>query len=183
MKETKPTILIGTSTMHNAFNQDVVEALSAGVERPILLPLSNPTERIEVMPADAIVWSKGNALIATGIPVDPVSYEGVEYVIGQGNNALLYPGLGLGTIVSGASQVTDGMLLAAAEAVASQVDPSGRGASLLPAVDNLRASSATVAVAVAKQALAEGVATKPVENLVQAVEDARWQPVYPSGDA
>ncbi|GAB2644161.1 NAD-dependent malic enzyme [Prescottella soli] len=183
VKKAKPTILIGTSTAHNAFTRDVVEALCAGVERPILLPLSNPTERIEIMPVDAIAWSKGNALVATGIPVDPVPFEGVDYVIGEANNALLYPGLGLGTIVSGATQVTDGMLLAAAEAVAGQVDPSARGASLLPPVDNLRASSATVAVAVAKQAIAEGVATKPVANLVQAVEDAMWQPVYRDGDA
>ncbi|WP_413251329.1 NAD-dependent malic enzyme [Tomitella gaofuii] len=178
IEEVRPTILIGTSTAHNAFTKEVVEALCAGVERPILLPLSNPTERIEVMPADAVPWSKGKALIATGIPVDPVTYAGTVYHIGQANNALLYPGLGLGIVVSGASRVTDGMLLAAAEAVAVQVDPSGPGASLLPPVDDLRASSATVAIAVAKQAMADGVATKKYDNLVQAVQDAMWQPVY-----
>ncbi|WOC12279.1 Putative malate oxidoreductase [NAD] [Gordonia sp. MP11Mi] len=178
VNEVKPTILIGTSTMHNGFPKAVVEALAAGVERPILLPLSNPTERIEVMPADAVPWSEGRALVATGIPVDPVSYNGVDYNIGQANNALLYPGLGLGTIVSGASHVTDGMLLAAAKAVADQVDPTALGASLLPAVDNLRASSAIVALAVAKQAIEEGVSTKSYDSLVQAVEDAMWQPVY-----
>ena len=178
IKQVKPTILIGTSTDHGAFTRDVIEALCAGVERPILLPLSNPTEKIEVMPTDAIPWSKGRALMAVGIPVPPVSYNGTAYIIGQGNNALLYPGLGLGVITSGAKHVTDAMLLAAAEAVASQVNPQDLGASLLPPVDNLRASSATVAVAVAKQAVADGVATKQSGNWVQTVQDAMWQAVY-----
>ncbi|AWB92055.1 NAD-dependent malic enzyme [Aeromicrobium chenweiae] len=179
VKHVKPTILIGTSTAHGAFTRDVVEALIDGVDRPILLPLSNPTSRIEVMPSDAIPWSRGRALVATGIPVGPVDYDGVSYRIGQGNNALLYPGLGLGTLVSGATHVTDGMLLAAAEAVAGQVDVSERGASLLPDVANLRASSATVAVAVAEAAARDGVATQTHDDLVQAVLDAMWQPVYP----
>lgn len=178
VKQVKPTILIGTSTDHGAFDEAVIKALCAGVERPILLPLSNPTEKIEVMPQDAIKWSNGQVLMATGIPVQPVEFDGISYQIGQGNNALLYPGLGLGVIVSGASKVTDGMLLAAAEAVASQVSPNERGASLLPPVDNLRASSATVAVAVAKQAVAEGVATKQSDNWVQTVLEAMWLPEY-----
>ena len=178
VKQVKPTILIGTSTDHGAFTEAVIKALCAGVERPILLPLSNPTERIEVMPADAIAWSDGKALLSVGIPVPPVPYKGVNYVIGQANNAMLYPGLGLGVIVSGAKHVTDGMLLAAAEAVASQVNPQDVGASLLPPVDNLRASSATVAVAVAKQAVKDGVATKQTDNWVQAVQDAMWQAEY-----
>lgn len=178
VKQVKPTILIGTSTDHGAFTEDVVKALCAGVERPILLPLSNPTEKIEVMPSEAIKWSDGKALISVGIPVPHVPYKGVNYEIGQANNAMLYPGLGLGVIVSGAKHVTDGMLLAAAEAVASQVNPQDEGASLLPSVNNLRASSATVAVAVAKQAVKDGVATKQPENWVQAVQDAMWQAVY-----
>lgn len=177
VKQVKPTILIGTSTDHGAFTEEVIKALCEGVERPILLPLSNPTERIEVMPQDAIPWSQGKALIATGIPVEPVEYNGTAFHIGQGNNALLYPGLGLGVIVSGASQVTDGMLRRM-EAVASQVNPQDLGASLLPPVDNLRASSATVAVAVAKQAVKDGVATKHSDNWVQSVQDAMWQAVY-----
>lgn len=180
VKQVKPSILIGTSTDHGAFTKEVIEALCAGVERPILLPLSNPTERIEVLPSDAIPWSGGKALVATGIPVESVSYQGTKFHIGQGNNALLYPGLGLGVIVSGARHVTDGMLLAAAQAVAGQVNPQELGASLLPPVDNLRASSATVAVAVAKQAVAEGVATRQHDNWVQAVQDAMWQPAYPA---
>jgi malate dehydrogenase (oxaloacetate-decarboxylating) len=178
VQQVKPTILIGTSTAHGAFTEEVVRALTAGVERPILLPLSNPTSRIEVAPEDAIRWSDGKALVAVGIPVEPFEHDGTRFTIGQGNNALLYPGLGLGTIVSGAERVTDGMLLAAAEAVAGQVDPTALGASLLPPVENLRASSATVAVAVARAAVADGVATRHHDDLVQAVEDAMWTPSY-----
>ena len=157
VRHVHPTILLGTSTAHGAFTREVIEA----------------------MPADVIAWSKGKALVATGIPVAPVEYEGVTYQIGQANNALLYPGLGLGTIVSGASKVTAGMLLAAAEAVAGQVDVSAPGAALVPPVQNLRASSATTAVAVVQAAISDGVATKKSDNLVQAVQDAMWQPIYP----
>jgi malate dehydrogenase (oxaloacetate-decarboxylating) len=176
--QVKPTILIGTSTAHGAFTQQVVEVMSSGVERPVIFPISNPTSQIEAMPADIISWSKGQALVATGLPIAPVDYAGVRYWFGQANNALLYPGLGLGTIVADASQVTHGMLLAAAEAVAGQVDVTAPGASLLPAVENLRASSATTAVAVAAAAMAGGVATSKPDNPVQAVQDAMWQPTY-----
>ena len=177
--QVKPTVLIGASTAHGAFTQEVVEAMSSGTERPVIFPISNPTSQIEAIPADIITWSTGTALVATGLPIPPADYAGVRYEFGQANNALLYPGLGLGTIVSGASQVTDGMLLAAAEAVAGQADVSAPGASLLPAVQNLRASSATTAVAVARAAADDGVATTKPDNLVQAVQDAIWQPVYP----
>src|SRR5580692_11595355 len=179
VRHVSPTILLGTSTAHGAFTQEVIETMSAGVERPIVFPISNPTSRIEAMPADVIAWSKGKALVATGIPVAPVEYDGMTYQIGQANNALLYPGLGLGTIVSSATKVTAGMLLAAAEAVAGQVDVSAPGAPLVPPVSNLRASSATTAVAVAQAAIDEGVATSKPGNLVQAVHDAMWQPAYP----
>jgi malate dehydrogenase (oxaloacetate-decarboxylating) len=179
VRHVSPTILLGTSTAHGAFTQEVIETMSAGVERPIVFPISNPTSRIEAMPADVIAWSKGKALVATGIPVAPVEYDGMTYQIGQANNALLYPGLGLGTIVSSATKVTAGMLLAAAEAVAGQVDVSAPGAPLVPPVSNLRASSATTAVAVAQAAIDDGVATSKPGNLVQAVQDAMWQPVYP----
>ena len=178
--QVKPTVLIGASTAHGAFTQQIVETMSAGVERPVIFPVSNPTSQIEAMPADIIAWSRGKALVATGLPIPPVDYAGARYWIGQANNALLYPGLGLGTIVSGASKVSDGMLLAAAEAVAGQADVSAPGASLLPAVENLRASSATTAVAVARAAADDGVATRKPDDLVQAVQDAIWQPVYPS---
>jgi malate dehydrogenase (oxaloacetate-decarboxylating) len=133
------------------------------------------------MPADIIPWSRGKALVATGIPLPPVEYEGVTYNIGQANNALLYPGLGLGTIVARASRVTAGMLLAAAEAVARQVDVSASGASLLPAVGNLQGSSASTAVAVVEAAMRDRVATARIDNPVQAVHDAMWQPVYREG--
>jgi malate dehydrogenase (oxaloacetate-decarboxylating) len=178
----RPTILLGTSTVPGAFTQEVIEAMSAAVERPIVFPISNPTSRIEAMPADVIAWSKGKALVAVGIPVPPVEYGGVTYQIGQANNALVYPGLGLGTIVSGASKVTNGMLLAAAEAVAGQVDVSSPGAPLVPAVENLRASSAITALAVARAAVADGVATVKAGNWVQAVQDAMWQPAYSDGN-
>jgi malate dehydrogenase (oxaloacetate-decarboxylating) len=181
IEKVKPTILIGTSTAHGAFTKQVVEAMSAGADRPVIFPLSNPTSKIEAMPADIITWSAGRALIATGIPIEPFDYDGVTYNFGQANNALVYPGMGLGTIVCGASKVTDAMLHAAAEAVAGQVDVSEPGAALLPAVENLRASSATSAIAVAKAAAADGVASKKIDNAVQAVQDAMWQPVYPDG--
>jgi malate dehydrogenase (oxaloacetate-decarboxylating) len=179
VQHVKPTILVGTSTAHGAFTRQVIEALCAGVDRPIVFPISNPTSKIEAMPADVIAWSQGQALVAVGIPVPPVDYDGLTYRIGQANNALLYPGLGLGTIVAGASKVTAGMLLAAAEAVAGQVDVSASGAALVPPVENLRASSATTAVAVAQAAADDGVATRSHENLVQAVQDAMWEPAYP----
>jgi malate dehydrogenase (oxaloacetate-decarboxylating) len=183
IENVKPTILIGCSTTPRAFTQPVVDAMGRGVERPVIFPISNPTELIEAMPADIITWSKGRALVATGLPMDPFEYGGVTHVFGQANNALLYPGLGLGTIVAGASRVTDGMLHAASEAVAGQVDVSMPGAGLLPAVANLRASSATAAIAVIKAATADGVATKKVENPVQAVQDAMWQPAYGNGSS
>ncbi|TMU99794.1 NAD-dependent malic enzyme [Streptomyces sp. DASNCL29] len=178
-----PTILLGTSTVHGAFTREVVEAMAAGTERPIVFPLSNPTSRIEAMPDDIVAWSKGKALIATGIPVPPVEHDGVTYRIAQANNALLYPRLGLGTIVSGASTVTAEMLLAAAQAVAGQVDLGQPGASLLPPVENLRESSAATATAVVKAAIGEGVATSKPADPAQAVHQAMWEPVYGDGAA
>lgn len=178
IQHVKPTILLGTSTEHGAFTKPIVEAMCAGVDRPIILPISNPTSKIEAMPSDVLPWSKGKALIATGIPLDPVAYEGVYYQIGQANNALLYPGLGLGTVVSRAHHVTPNMLVAAADAVAGQVDPTEPGAPLVPPVSTLRASSAIVAAAVVQAAIDDGVATTTPDNIVQAVQDAMWQPVY-----
>jgi malate dehydrogenase (oxaloacetate-decarboxylating) len=181
VEQVKPTILVGCSTSHGAFTQQLVEAMCAGVERPVIFPISNPTSNIEAVPADIIPWSKGRALVATGLPWEPVDYAGVSYQFAQANNALVYPGLGLGTVVAGASHVTDGMLLAAAEAVAGQADVSQPGASLLPEVENLRGSSATAAIAVVAAAIADGVATSKPDDAVEAVHEAMWQPVY-SGD-
>jgi malate dehydrogenase (oxaloacetate-decarboxylating) len=143
----------------------------------MIFPLSNPTERIEAVPADLIKWTDGRGLVGTGTPWAPVPFKGTDYMIGQANNALIYPGIGLGTIVSRASHVTDGMLLAASRAIASLVDVTGPGAGLLPEVDNLRAVSATVAVAVADQAAADG-ASQALADPVQAVQDAIWHAAY-----
>jgi malate dehydrogenase (oxaloacetate-decarboxylating) len=172
-----PTIIVGTSTVGGAFTEEIVHEMARHVQRPLIFPLSNPTERIEAIPADLIKWTDGRALIGTGTPWAPVAYKGVDYQIGQANNALVYPGIGLGTIVSRAAHVTDGMLLAGAEAIAGLVETGTPGAGLLPDVANLRAASATVAVAVANQAANDGVAD-PLDDPVQAVQDAMWQAVY-----
>jgi malate dehydrogenase (oxaloacetate-decarboxylating) len=150
------------------------------VERPMIFPLSNPTERIEAVPADVIRWTDGRGLVGTGTPWSPVAYKGIEYHVGQANNALIYPGIGLGTIVARASHVTDSMLLAASQAIAALVDVSRPGAGLLPEVENLRAVSASVAVAVARQAIEDGVAEADLPDPVQAVQDAMWHAAYPS---
>ncbi|MGW0197953.1 NAD-dependent malic enzyme [Nonomuraea sp. NPDC003201] len=178
VRRVKPTMLLGTSTVHGAFTEEIVRSMAAQVERPIIFPISNPTERIEAMPADLIRWTGGRALIATGIPVEPITHKTVTYVIAQANNALLYPGLGLGVVVSRARRVSSGMLQAAAEAVAGMVDVSAKGASLLPQVDNLREVSATVAVAVANRAAEEHLARTTLRDTVQQVHDAMWQPAY-----
>ncbi|WP_062430066.1 NAD-dependent malic enzyme [Herbidospora daliensis] len=174
----KPTMLLGTSTAHGAFTEKIVRTMAADVERPVVFPISNPTERIEAMPADLLRWTDGRALVATGVPIDPITLNGVTYVVGQANNALLYPGLGLGVIVSRARRVSKGMLQAAAEAVAGLVDPTLPGASLLPQVDNLREISATVAVAVARQAEQEQLARTTLRDPVQQVQDTMWHPRY-----
>ena len=179
VRHAQPTILIGTSTDHGAFTEPVIQEMAKHCDRPIVLPLSNPTSRIEAMPADVVKWSDGRALVAAGIPVDDFEYNDVTYEFGQGNNALLYPGLGLGVIVSRADRVTDGMLLAAASAVAKQVDASQLGAPILPPVENLRASSARVAEAVIREAVESGVAQNEPDNVVEAVRLAMWWPEYP----
>jgi malate dehydrogenase (oxaloacetate-decarboxylating) len=176
--QVRPTVLVGTSTAHGAFTEDIVREMAAHVERPIIFPLSNPTERIEAMPADLIRWTDGHALIATGIPVHPVTHRKVTYAIGQANNALLYPGLGLGAVVSRARRISAGMFEAAAEAVVGMVDVHTPGASLLPQVENLRKVSATVATAVADRAAKEGLAQVELRDTPRQVREAMWQPVY-----
>jgi malate dehydrogenase (oxaloacetate-decarboxylating) len=172
-----PTIIVGTSTVGGAFTESIVRDMANHVERPLIFPLSNPTERIEAVPADVIKWTDGRALIGTGTPWAPVSYKGTDYSIGQANNALIYPGIGLGTIVSRSTHVTDTMLLAASEAIGGLVESGTPGAGLLPDVANLRVASATVTVAVANQAAHDGVA-EPLADPVQAVQDAIWQAAY-----
>jgi malate dehydrogenase (oxaloacetate-decarboxylating) len=174
-----PTLLIGTSAQAGAFTQAIISEMAAHVQRPMILPLSNPTDRIEAVPANIITWTGGRGLVATGTPWDPVAYQGTDYVIGQANNALSYPGIGLGTIVARATHVTDGMLRAAAEAIAGLVHAHQPGAGLLPHIGNLRVTSATVAVAVARRAARDGVAQAELADPVQAVHDAMWRAAYP----
>jgi malate dehydrogenase (oxaloacetate-decarboxylating) len=172
-------MLIGTSAQAGAFTEAIVREMADHVDRPMVFPLSNPTDRIEAVPADVIAWTGGRALVATGTPWDPVPHGGIDYVIGQANNALVYPGIGLGTIVARAARVTDGMLRAAAEAIARMVDVHDPGAGLLPSVGNLRVTSARVAVAVARRAAEDGVALVDLADPVQAVHDAMWRAAYP----
>ncbi|MBE7126663.1 oxaloacetate-decarboxylating malate dehydrogenase [Bacillus mycoides] len=180
VKHVKPTILIGTSTVAGAFKEEIIKEMASHVERPIILPMSNPTPLAEAKPADLIEWTEGKALVATGSPFEPVTYNGVTYVIGQSNNALIFPGLGLGTIVVRASVMTDGMFAAAAEAVASMVDTSQPGAPILPEVEELRNISELVAIEVAKVAVTEGVARENLsdDDIKIAVKEAIWEPEY-----
>jgi malate dehydrogenase (oxaloacetate-decarboxylating) len=175
----RPTMLVGTSTQHGAFTEAIVREMAQHVTRPIIMPLSNPTSNCEAVPEDLIRWTDGRALIATGSPFDPVPHGDVRYQIGQANNALVFPGLGLGVTVARASRITDRMLAAVADAVASLSDATRPGAPLLPPVDDLRQVSAAVGVAVAIAATEDGVAQKPVTDPIQQVHEAMWRPEYP----
>jgi len=180
IRAAKPTVLLGTSTVHGAFTEDVIRAMAASTPRPIILPISNPTEKIEADPKDVIAWTDGAALVATGIPIAPIPFQGTTYHVGQANNFLVFPGIGLGVIVSGATHVTPGILAAAGRAIASRADATEPGSSLLPDVSNLREISAIVAHAVFDQAVAEGLATLAPDDVVQAIQDAMWAPGYDS---
>jgi malate dehydrogenase (oxaloacetate-decarboxylating) len=174
-----PTMLIGTSTVAGAFTEAIVREMASQVERPILFPMSNPTAKIEALPADLLAWTDGRALIATGSPFRPVEHDGVTYHIAQANNALVFPGLGLGAIVGRAQRISNGMIQAAADAVAGLVDVTRPGASLLPPVADLRLVSATVALAVARAAADEGLAQVDLQDPIQQVHQAMWPPDYP----
>ncbi|HET6749699.1 MAG TPA: oxaloacetate-decarboxylating malate dehydrogenase, partial [Actinomycetes bacterium] len=178
-----PTMLIGTSTQAGAFTEAIVRQVAAHVERPVIMPLSNPTSKAEAVPADLVAWTDGRVLVATGSPFDPVLREGTTYRIAQANNALVFPGLGLGVAVARARRVSGRMLAAAADAVAGLSDATTRGAPLLPPVDHLREVSATVAVAVAEAAVAEGLAEVALDDPIQQVHQAMWQPEYPGVEA
>ncbi|MBV8301373.1 MAG: NAD-dependent malic enzyme [Candidatus Dormibacteraeota bacterium] len=178
VRRVQPTLLIGTSGIPGSFSETVVREMAAHVVTPVILPLSNPTALSEGLPSDLVVWTEGRALIATGSPFPPVTHAGVTHVIAQANNALLFPGIGLGTLVARARAMSDGMFAAAARAVAGLVDASQPGGSLLPQVDDLRPVSATVAVAVAQAAAAEGLAQVQLDDVVQQVQNAMWQPLY-----
>jgi malate dehydrogenase (oxaloacetate-decarboxylating) len=177
----QPTMLIGTSTQPGVFSEAIVTEMAAHCARPIIMPLSNPTSRAEAQPADLINWTHGRALVAAGSPFPPVTLDGVRYDIAQANNALIFPGLGTGVIVSRASRVSAGMLAAAAEALATLAGEgaTGPGAALLPPVTSLRTVSAAVATAVAEAAEAEGLAQANLHDAAAQVRDAMWFPDYP----
>lgn len=179
VRNVRPTILIGTSGQPGTFTEPMIRGLAGHVRRPIILPLSNPTTLAEATPADLLEWTDGAALIATGSPFDPVTRGDVTFDVAQANNALVFPGLGLGVAVCQASRVTDRMIAAAARAVASLVSLRTMGAPLLPRIGELRRVSATVAIAVARAAAEDGVAGVELDNPVQDVFDRMWQPVYP----
>jgi malate dehydrogenase (oxaloacetate-decarboxylating) len=179
VRRVHPTVLIGTSARGGAFSEDIVKDMAAYADRPVIMPMSNPTELAEARPSDLIEWTGGRALVATGSPFPPVDYRGTRYVIGQANNALVFPGLGLGAIAVRAARITDTMLGAAAHAVAGLVDASAPGAPLLPEVAVLRDTSLAVAVAVARAAAADGVAQRELgDDLESRVRALMWQPAY-----
>jgi malate dehydrogenase (oxaloacetate-decarboxylating) len=179
----RPTVLIGTSTQAGAFSEQIVRTMAGHVERPVILPLSNPTSRCEAVPEDLIRWTDGRALVATGSPFPPVDHDGRRYVVAQANNALVFPGLGLGVAVSRARRINDAMLAAAADAVAELSDATRPGAPLLPPVDALRMVSAAVGIAVARAAAADGLAEVTLDDPVQQVHEAMWRPEYPQVEA
>lgn len=178
VKTVKPTILVGTSTVPNTFTKEVVEAMCENTERPMIFPLSNPTKLAEATAEDIIAWSDGKAFVATGIPADTVSYKGVDYVIGQANNALIYPGLGLGMLASEASLLTDEMIGAAAHSLSGIIDMSKPGAPVLPPFKYVADVSIRVAEAVAKTAQEQGLARAEEKDMVKAVQNLKWYPEY-----
>ncbi|WP_160724856.1 NAD-dependent malic enzyme [Bacillus sp. USDA818B3_A] len=178
VQKVKPTILIGTSGQAGAFTEEIVKEMAKHVERPIILPLSNPTALTEAVPENLMKWTDGKALIATGSPFPNVEYQGVSYEIGQSNNAFIFPGLGLGTIVAKAEVISKGMFAAAAYAVASMCDLSTTGASLLPSIEKLHEVSKYVAIEVVNAAIHEGIARADIQDVETAIEEAMWMPEY-----
>ena len=178
VKTVKPTILVGTSTQPNTFTKEIVEEMCKITERPMIFPLSNPTVLAEASAEDLITWSDGKAFVATGIPADTVSYKGVDYVIGQANNALIYPGLGLGMLASEASLLTDEMIGAAAHSLSGIIDQTQPGAPVLPPFKYVADVSIKVAEAVAKTAQQQGLARAKETDMAKAVRDLKWYPKY-----
>lgn len=180
VKNAVPTALIGVSGQTGAFTVDIVEAMAARIERPVIFPLSNPTSRSEATPDDLLKWTHGRALIGTGSPFPPVTYNNQSIPIDQTNNSYIFPGMGLGIMAVHARRVTDTMFMASAKALA-QLSPAatGKGQRLLPRVEDLRLVSVHVADAVARQAMMDGVAEKlPDEVIAQRITDFVWDPVY-----
>lgn len=178
IKTVKPTILVGTSTDAGAFTKEVVEAMCENTERPVIFPISNPTKKLEATAEQVIEWSDGKAFVATGVPSGTVSYKGVDYQIGQANNALIYPGLGLGMLASEASLLTDEMIGAAAHSLSGLVDPGQPGAPVLPPFQYVAEVSIKVAEAVAKKAQEQGLAQAEEKDIAKAVRDLKWYPKY-----
>ncbi|MGJ3802289.1 malolactic enzyme [Limosilactobacillus mucosae] len=177
IKAVQPTVMIGTSTVHNAFTEAAIKEMAKHADRPIVFPISNPTEKIEATPADLIKWTNGKALVATGIPSATVAYQGIDYQIGQANNALIYPGVGFGALAVNARIINDEMLAAAAHALGGLVDVKAPGAPVLPPVSQLTAFSKQVAIAVAQSAIDQGLAQTDL-SAEQAVAAMHWQPEY-----
>ena len=174
----KPTILVGTSTAPKTFTEEIVKAMASWCEHPIIFPLSNPTELAEATAEDIIKWSDGKAMVATGIPAEPVEYNGVTYVIGQAHNALIYPGLGLGSIAVNASLLTDEMISSAAHSLSEFLEINVKGAAVLPPVSKLTQFSETVANAVAECAVKQGLNRVQTNDVKKAVKSVIWKPVY-----
>ena len=177
----KPTVLIGVCAQGGVFTQEIIEEMHKHVARPIIFPLSNPTSKSEAVPQDLITWTKGTALIATGSPFPPAEYGGNKYPIAQCNNVFIFPGVGLGSLVVGATQVTDGMFLDGAKALAT-LSPaiSNPTASLFPSIEFARKASQVVALAVAKRAFKDGVAHGSDANLEARIAQRMWEPTYPT---
>ncbi|MEN9654774.1 MAG: NAD-dependent malic enzyme [Chlamydiota bacterium] len=175
-----PTALIGVSAQGGAFTEEILRNMAAHTKRPIIFPLSNPTSKAECTPQEAIEWTEGRAIVATGSPFQPVSYQGRTYQIGQCNNVYVFPGIGLGALVAGASQVTDGMFLAAAKTL-SQLSPAlaDPTASLFPPIPEVGTISQAIATAVAKQAIADGVASITASEIAGRIQAKVWEPHYP----
>jgi malate dehydrogenase (oxaloacetate-decarboxylating) len=179
----KPTVLLGVTGVQGLFGEDVVRAMAAQVARPAIFPMSNPTSKSEAKPADLLAWTDGRALVATGSPFEPVAVGGRLQRIGQGNNAFVFPGVGLGVLISEAREVTDGMFAAAADTLAAQLTAEDCAAgSLFPRISELRRITTCVAEAVVREAIAEGVARNPPDSPEDAVAAAMWEPVYPALD-
>lgn len=178
VKTVHPTVMIGTSTQPGAFTETIVKEMAAHTNRPVIFPLSNPTKLAEATAADLIHWTEGKALVGTGIPAADVEYNGVTYQIGQANNALMYPGLGLGIIASTASRVNGEMLSQASHALGGLVDTSKPGAAVLPPVAKLAEFSERIAEVVGQSVLDQKLNKEPIDDIKAAVKATKWVPEY-----
>ncbi len=176
----QPTVLIGTSGQAGCFHESLIRDMAA--KAPVIMPMSNPTANSEAVPEDLIQWTDGQALVATGSPFAPVVHDGRTIEIGQGNNVFVFPAIGLGAILAGATQISDSMITHASQALATQVteDELGRGL-LYPDISRLREVTAVCAAAVAEQAFTEGLATRArPDSMLDAAQEAMWTPEYPT---